>query len=230
MTHSSIGRAVGRTVAAVSLASRKRKLRLFLETMRPKPATTVVDVGVADAAFGASPGHDSTLNFFEALYPWPERVTAVGDTGLRAFRAAFPGVTAVTADGRRLPFADGEFDIGFSNAVVEHLPTEKDQQLFVHELCRVARRVFVTTPNRLFPVELHTLLPLVHWLPDRPRVRVLEALGRGEHGNLRLLTPASFRRLFPYEVELRNLALTLVAFTPPRAPRATPSPRASAPS
>jgi hypothetical protein len=25
--------------------------------------------------------------------------------------------------------------------------------------------VFVTTPNRWFPIEFHTVLPLVHWLP-----------------------------------------------------------------
>ena len=51
----------------------------------------------------------------------PVSVTAVGHTGLDRFAAAFPGVTAVRADGRELPFADGAFDLGFSNAVVEHV-------------------------------------------------------------------------------------------------------------
>ena len=98
----------------VSLASRERKLRLFLELYRPGPETTVLDVGVTDAPFGSG----STDNFFEALYPWPERITAVGRTELDRFAAAFPRVGAVRADGRELPFADGEFDLGFSNAVV----------------------------------------------------------------------------------------------------------------
>src|SRR6185295_7540959 len=93
----------------VSLRSRERKLRQFLELYRPGPDTTVVDVGVTDAPFGAG----STDNFFEALYPWPERITAVGRTELDRFAAAFPRVRAVRADGRDLPFADGAFDLGF---------------------------------------------------------------------------------------------------------------------
>ena len=47
-------------------------------------------------------------------------------------------MTAVQADGRELPFADGAFDLGFSNAVVEHVGGRDEQRRFVHELCRVA--------------------------------------------------------------------------------------------
>src|SRR5919199_3942726 len=137
-----------RVASRVSMQSRERKLRLFLETFRPTAETTVVDVGVTDAPFGGG----STDNFLEALYPWPERITAVGVTELDRFAAAFPHVRAVRADGRDLPFADGEFDVGFSNAVVEHVAGGRDgQRQFVHELCRVSKRVFVTTTNRWFP-------------------------------------------------------------------------------
>src|SRR5881392_2962798 len=99
------------------MRSRERKLQLFLEVIQPGPETTVVDVGVTDAPFGGG----STDNFFEALYPWPGQITAVGATELDRFGAAFPAVRAVRADGRELPFADGSFDIAFSNAVVEHV-------------------------------------------------------------------------------------------------------------
>jgi len=147
-------------------AERERKLQLFLDLLQPGPETTVVDVGVTDAPFGAG----STNNFFEARYPWPGQITAVGQTELDRFAAAFPHVRAVRADGRELPFGNAEFDLGFSNAVVEHVAGGRDgQRQFVHELCRVSRRVFVTTPNRHFPLEVHTLLPFVHWLPKGPR-------------------------------------------------------------
>ena len=103
-------------------------------------------------------------------------------TELDRFAAAFPQVRAVRADGRELPFADGEFDLGFSNAVVEHVAGGRDgQRRFVHELCRVAQRVFVTTPNRWFPLEVHTLLPFVHWLPAgraRPRLTAVRRRAR----------------------------------------------------
>jgi len=70
-----------------------------------------------------------------------------------------------------LPFADDEFDLAFSNATIEHAGTRAAQAEFVRELVRVARRSFVVTPNRWFPVELHTRLPFVHWLPPRSFAR-----------------------------------------------------------
>src|SRR6185312_399551 len=164
-----------RVASQVSLRSRERKLRLFLDLLTPGPETTVVDVGVTDAPFGGG----SSDNFFEAMYPWPDQITGVGHTELDRFIAAFPQVQAVRADGRDLPFADGAFDLGFSNAVIEHVAGGRHgQRRFLAELCRVARRVFVTTPNRLFPVDPHSLLPLVHWLPDGDlRRRALRARG-----------------------------------------------------
>jgi Methyltransferase domain len=130
---------IRRLAAAVSLRSRRRKLRLFLEEMSPTAETSVVDVGVADAPFGEGEGQAATYNFLEALYPWPERITAVSVDDLPHFRDAFPGIRTVQADGRDLPFADREFDIAFSNAVVEHLGDRASQEAFVRELCRVAR-------------------------------------------------------------------------------------------
>jgi len=194
----------------VSLWSRERKVRLFLELFDPGPQTTVLDVGVTDAPFGGG----STDNYFEARYPWPEQITAVGTTGLERFAAAFPCVRVVQADGRELPFADREFDLCFSNAVVEHVQGGRaGQRRFVGELCRVARRVFVTTPNRWFPVDPHTLLPLVHWLPAGvARERVLR--GRGFADVLDPLGPRELAGLFPYPVRVINRGLTLIAVGP----------------
>ena len=183
--------------ARISLWNRTRKMRRFMETMRPGPETTVVDVGAADTGFLTETGLGATQNFFEAMYPWPERITAVSDVPLENFERVFPTVSWVVADGRELPFADGSFDIAFSNAVVEHLSDRESQRRFVHELCRVARRVFLTTPNRRFPVELHTLVPFAHWLPREARNRVFAALHRTNWDDIQLLGPKDVLDLFP---------------------------------
>jgi SAM-dependent methyltransferase len=205
-----------RAAAALSLRSRRRKLDLLMKLLRPGPETTIVDVGVADAPFGTGEGHEATYNFLEAMYPWRRRITAVSVDELPRFREAFPEIRAVQADGRDLPFSDDEFDIAFSNAVVEHLGDREAQDAFVHELCRAGKHVFVTTPNRLFPIDPHTLLPVAHWLPDRQRKRLIR---RPELSGLRPLTPREFRSLFPYPVRLVNTGLTLVAAGPIPLPR-----------
>jgi len=195
-----------RVASRVSMRSRERKLQLFLELLGPGPETSVVDVGVTNAPFGSG----SSDNFFEALYPWPHRITGVGHTELDRFAASFPQVRAVRADGRELPFDDGSFDLGFSNAVVEHVAGGREgQRRFVYELCRVARRVFVTTPNRWFPLEVHTLLPLVHWLPPGPRARLLPF-----DDVLDPLTRKELAALFPYSVRVINTGMTLIAVGP----------------
>jgi SAM-dependent methyltransferase len=201
---------VHRAAARVSLRSRERKLRRFFELFEPGPETTVVDVGVTDAPFGDG----SSDNFFEAMYPWPERITAVGNTELDRFAAAFPSVAAVRADGRELPFADGAFDLGFSNAVIEHVAGGREgQRRFLAELCRVAGRVFVTTPNRWLPLDPHSLLPFVHWLPDGElRSRLLRA--RGFDDVLDPLGPGELAALFPYPVKIVDRGMTLVAVGP----------------
>ncbi len=204
-----------RLADAISIRSRRRKLALFLELMRPDAAKTVLDVGVDEVSLGEPGGHSgcTTHNFLEERYPWPERVTALGLHDGARFRVRYPRIAYVQGDACALPFADGSFDVVHSNAVIEHVGGRDRQEAFVREALRVGRRVFVTTPNRWFPVEVHTRLPLVHWLPDTLAGRAYDLAGMSWAKENHLLGPADFRSLFPVPVELRNLGMTLVATT-----------------
>jgi SAM-dependent methyltransferase len=196
----------------ISLRSRQRKLALFLEELRPGPETTVLDVGADELAFGdTGEGACATLNFFEEHYPWPERITALGLTEGVGFRARYPQVRYVQGDALALPFEDGAFDVVFSNAVVEHVGGREAQRRFVAEALRVGRRVFLTTPNRWFPVEVHTLLPLVHWLPEPLAHRAYDLARKPWAKENHLLGPRDLRGLFPGEVKVVNLGMTLAA-------------------
>jgi SAM-dependent methyltransferase len=199
-----------RVVDAISLRSRERKLRLFMDELRPTPDTSVLDVGADELAFGEGDAC-RTLNFFEERYAWPERITALGLHDGEGFRARYPDIAYVQGDACDLPFEDGEFDVVFSNAVIEHVGGREQQRKLVSEAIRVGRRVFITTPDRRFPVEVHTRLPLVHWLPDELAHRVYRAAGKGWASELHLLSRRSFESLFPGRVRIVSLGLTLVA-------------------
>jgi len=128
---------------AVSLRSRRRKLRLFLEEMGPTAATTVVDVGADEVGFGGAGGQDgcATHNFFEELYPWREQITAVGLDDGTGFRERYPQIPYVQGDGCALPFADNAFDIYFSNAVIEHVGgTDRQRGNLFQSLMRMLRQ------------------------------------------------------------------------------------------
>jgi SAM-dependent methyltransferase len=199
-----------RLVDAVSLRSRRKKLRLLLEELRPSAETTVLDVGADELGFGECDGC-GTLNFLEEMYPWPERITALGLHEGTGFRARYPAIRYVQGDACALPFEDGAFDIVFSNAVVEHVGDRSRQRALASEAVRVGRKVFVTTPNRWFPVEVHTRLPLVHWLPDSLAHRAYRALGKEFATENNLLSRRELASLFPGRVRIVNLGLTLVA-------------------
>ena len=199
-----------RLADSISLRSRKRKLRLFLDELRPTAATSVLDVGADELGFGDGDGC-ATMNFFEESYPWPERITALGLHDGAGFRARYPDIPYIQGDACALPFADGAFDVVFSNAVIEHVGGHARQRQFVSEALRVGRRAFITTPNRRFPVEVHTRLPLVHWLPDAVSHRVYRATRKEFATDVHLLTRRSFAALFPGRVRIVNLGLTLVA-------------------
>lgn len=199
-----------RLVDSVSLRSRKRKLRLFLDELRPTPETTILDVGADDLGFGEC-ATCGTLNFFEELYPWPGQITALGLTEGASFTRRYPNIPYVQGDACALPFEDGAFDIVFSNAVIEHVGDRERQRTLVLEALRVARRAFITTPNRSFPIEVHTRLPLVHWLPEHVAARAYRALHADAGDGVHLLSKRAFRSLFPSRVRIVNLGLTLVA-------------------
>ncbi len=204
-----------RLADAISLRSRRRKLALFHELMRPGPHTTVLDVGVDEVSLG-DPGGESgctTHNYLEDVYRWPERITALGLHDGTRFRERFPRIAYVQGDGCALPFSDGAFDIVHSNAVIEHVGGRDRQAAFVREALRVGRRVFLTTPNRWFPIEVHTRLPLVHWLPAPLAARAYDLARVSWAKENRLLGPAELRGLFPGDVRIDNLWLTLVAST-----------------
>lgn len=194
----------------ISLRSRQRKFALFMETIAPTAGTTVLDVGVDDFGFGEHAGC-ATLNFFEELYPWPEQVTALGLHEGERLRARYPRVTYVQGDALELPFEDNAFDVIFSNAVIEHVGGRDEQRRFVSEGLRVARRAFITTPNRWFPIEVHTRLPLVHWLPDSLSRRTYDLARKSWAKELCLLGPGALRDLFPAGARVVNLGMTLVA-------------------
>lgn len=199
-----------RLADVVSLRSRRRKLQLFLDELQPTESTTVLDIGADELGFGAGDGC-ATLNFFEELYPWPERITALGLHDGQLFRERYPQVRYVQGDALELPFVDGEFDVVFSNAVIEHVGGRESQRRFVREALRVGRRAFIATPNRRFPLEVHTLLPVVHWLPEPAARATYRAAGKPWAQEIRLLSRHSFAALFPGRVRIVNLGVTLVA-------------------
>jgi SAM-dependent methyltransferase len=177
----------------LTVSTRSKIIDHFYEIFPPSENITILDLGVTSEK-------NSAANFLERVHPFLNRITCAATQKCEHLELEFPGVTVTQLDGNNLlPFPDNHFDIVYSNAVVEHVGSRELQKQFISEALRVAKSFYITTPNRWFPVELHTHIPLLHYL--RPAVfrRCLELFGEdfySKESNLNLLSKSDFYGLF----------------------------------
>jgi hypothetical protein len=167
--------------------------RRFAESFPPRPEWRVLEVGTNGSL------EEAQDYFLHSLYPYPEQIAATGLEEPETFQRVFPRYRYVQVHRHApLPFPDASFDLVFSNAVVEHIGSREQQRSFIDELLRVAKRAFITTPNRRHPIEFHTVTPLLHYLPTRVYRPIYAAAGFeffSKEENLNLLDANQFLNL-----------------------------------
>ena len=136
----------------------------------------------------------------------------------------YPNLVRVTGDARDMSlFGSRQFDVVFSNSVIEHLKNADDQMRMAQEVRRVGKRYFIQTPNLYFPVEPHFLFPYFQFLPLRLRVWMVRHFDVGRYKKIpdhekaateveaiRLLDKKELTRLFPGSVIFEEKFLGLV--------------------
>jgi len=70
-------------------------------------------------------------------------------------------------------FQEKEFDVVFSNSVIEHLFTFENQLKMAEEIKRIGKKYFIQTPNKNFPIEPHFIFPFWQYLPEFLKVWLL---------------------------------------------------------
>ena len=180
----------------ISTSARRRVHDLFMQVMQPTSGDRILDIGTSDDT-----GPDS--NMLERLYPHRANLTCASLTDGQAILAAYPGVqhVQITA-GEPLPFDTNAFDIVYSNAVLEHVGSSPRQKKFVEEMGRVAPRRFLAVPNRGFPIEHHTCLPFIHYLPKAWFRRLLQDTRYdfwSQEENLNYVSGRELRAMWPAE-------------------------------
>ncbi|MGA2624069.1 MAG: class I SAM-dependent methyltransferase [Bacteroidota bacterium] len=141
-------------------------------------------------------------------------------SSVRVSRANFTSVAGDARDMRQ--FREQEFDVVFSNSVIEHVGDFDRQLKMAGEIMRVGKRYFVQTPNKHFPIEPHFLFPYFQFLPVRVRVFLVRhfSLGwvdrtpdREAAGvlvrSVRLPSASEMKKLFPQSTLYREKVLGL---------------------
>ncbi|HZS56627.1 MAG TPA: methyltransferase domain-containing protein [Bryobacteraceae bacterium] len=179
---------------------RRRRIAQFLEIVpEAKENVRILDLGGSEEAW---------MNI------WDHRLERTSITILNSEEKRVSGrfpMTAIVGDARDLSqFDTREFDLCFSNSLIEHLGTFADQTNAANEIRRVAKGYFIQTPYRYFVLEPHFHLPYWAQLPLELRVALHRRFNLGwmraqpdsqrariEVEQIRLLTVREMRDLFP---------------------------------
>jgi hypothetical protein len=184
---------------SLALTLRRKRFRRFLELVDrcPKRPLQILDVGGTEQFWEtmgyADCGHKITL------------------LNLTSAPTRHENIVCMAGDAASMPqFGDDQFDIVFSNSVIEHLGSLERQRQMAGEVRRLAKRYFVQTPNYWFPIEPHFRFPGFQFLPVATRVWLLrhralasypraetEQQARNYVDEIRLLKKSEVRALYP---------------------------------
>lgn len=139
-------------------------------------------------------------------------------------------IQCIIADARRMnQFKNKEFDVVFSNSVIEHVGEYKDQEEMSKEILRIGKTYFLQTPNYYFPIEPHFLFPCFQFLPLNIKVWLIANFDLGWRkktpnretaimlaNSVRLLTKKQLMALFPggkiFEEKFLSLTKSFVVY------------------
>jgi SAM-dependent methyltransferase len=168
---------------------------IFFSTFKIDQYCTLLDVGTTSSL-------DPHQNLIIKKFPNKKKITCFSNQDLKLLKRKYPKIKIKFGDAKQLPFKKNSFDIVTCTATIEHVGNDKNQIKVIKECLRVAKKnIFLTTPNRWFPIEFHTRLPLVHFFPRRIFQLILNFIGDdflSKDENLNLLGLTKLKKYFDY--------------------------------
>lgn len=144
-----------------SLGERRRASRWewFGRTFADIDSMSVIDLGGTVEAWQRAPIHPASVHVINL---------ESGDAEVP------PWIRTDIADACNLPphIINGNYDLVFSNSVLEHVGGYSQRQQFADAVHKLADRHWVQTPYRYFPIEPHWLFPGFQFLPLSVRATV----------------------------------------------------------
>jgi Methyltransferase domain len=182
---------------------RKRRIMMFL-SMLDRIASKSTPLRILDV--GGEPGH--WLAFSHLLAGRELQITLLN---FKQFEIDDPRFHSVVGDATDLSgFKRDEFDIIYSNSVVEHVGRWPEMKRMADGIIKLSKPYFVQTPDYWFPIEPHFRFPFFHWLPEPLRLQLVMARANGFYPRAQsidegmkmiesavLLTKTQLQSLFP---------------------------------
>ena len=110
-------------------------------------------------------------------------------------------------------------DISFSSATIEHVGCRDNQKKMIENMINLSKKyIIITTPNKFHPIEFHTKLPLLHFLPKIIYKSLLNLVGYSYFAkieNLNLLSVDDLSKILNMfsNIKFKIIKIKLFGFT-----------------
>ncbi len=153
----------------ITIDARNEFFNLFVLYTNYTVEKSIIDIGT-------TPSLDKEQNIFLENTKKNNKITCLSNQDCKILYKKYKNINNILiGDGRSTNLDKNSFDIVHSNATIEHVGSFKNQILFVKEMIRISKEyVFIQTPNRYHPIDFHTILPIIHWLPKNIHRRILK--------------------------------------------------------
>jgi ubiquinone/menaquinone biosynthesis C-methylase UbiE len=152
----------------ILLKNRINIFNIFLENVKFNKNSKILDVGT-------TPILEPHENIIFYQYKWKNNITGFSNQDCNILKKKFKTNKFIKGDAKNINLKKNKFDISFCSATIEHVGSYKNQKKLISELYRISRNyVFLTTPNRSFPIDFHTKLPIIHLLPKKIHRKILK--------------------------------------------------------
>jgi len=134
--------------------TRGARMRLFIKIMKPVEGMKIIDLG----------GQTDIWDYVEV----PLKITCLNLPGIAMINyETHHDIKYVEGDACDMPnFKFGDFDMVYSNSVIEHVGNIEKRTQFADEVKRLSNNYWIQTPCKGFPIEAHTGMPFWWYYPS----------------------------------------------------------------
>ena len=189
------------------LENREKILKIFFNEINYMDEKTLLDIGTT-----ASIDKNHNLILQKTLNN--KNITCLSNQDCNLLKNEYPNVkNFIIGDGCDNQLDDNSYDIVYSNATIEHVGSYNNQKLFISECVRVAKKdIFITTPNRYFFLDFHTMIPFIHFLPKIVHRKILNLFGYSFFANEENLNLLSKKDLKDHCEKLRIKNYKIISY------------------
>lgn len=156
----------------IILKKRKEMINLINHFISGQTINSVLDVGTSEADLKSSNYNIKNLNLNDKAIKKSISKDNIKDL---FFNKVF--TKSISEELSSIEFENLLSDLTISNATIEHVGCSENQKKMIENMIKLSKKYFIIiTPNRFHPIEFHTKLPFLHWLPKKLHRIILKKL------------------------------------------------------